>query len=235
MKQLVALFFLSFALSAYGDGGMFGKEPSAQAITFGALGYDPNTHAWAYAIKTTDKARATAVVARLCGKDCAVYGPFDACGVVVSNAASSAYGEGLDRASAEADARAKAKCVDDSCEVAVWGCNTLASAEGFGYRHETSHPKNFGAIAYDSVSGAFGTVWDMASFADAVAVAKGNCGKECRVYVAQGGDCGVLAKGDSSVAVGSGADFKAAEGMALAKCGNGSCKTHAWFCNSQTK
>jgi len=233
MKQWLALVLISFAFGAYGDGGTFGKGPSAQTSSYGALAYDAKTHAWAYAIKVPEKARATAIVSKLCGQDCAVLGPFDACGVVVSKGTGVAYGEGPDRAAAESSAQAK--CTWGTCEVAVWGCNSLASAEGFSYHHDGEHPKNFGAIAYDKNSGAFGSVWDQPSLADAVAVAKGDCGKECRIYLIQAGDCGVLAKGDGSIATGSGIDYKAAEGVALAKCGSSTCKTLSSFCNSKPK
>jgi len=229
MKQLLALALVMLALSAHGEGGIFAKEPAFQTDAYGALAYDAKSRAWAYAIKVGEKGRATSIAAKLCGPSCEVHGPFEQCAAVAANDAVVGYGSGPDRLAAETSARDK--CGKD-CSVAVWGCNQLADAERFGYHRNTHHPKNYGAITYDASTGAYGTVWDQPGFADAVAVVKGNCGKECRIYMAQAGDCGVLAKGDKGIATGSGVDYKAAETMALAKCGGNTCKVVSWFCNS---
>ena len=233
MKYLLPLIMLALAASAHGAGGVFGTGIAPPGSSYGALAYDVKARAWAYAVKSPDPLRAKAAAAQLCGQDCAVFGPFERCGMVVTNDVDVAYGEGPDRAAAEV--AAQGKCAQGGCRVAVWGCNQQSAVEGLGYRRDTTHRKNYGAISYDARSGAFGTVWDHDSFSGAAGLAKAYCGANCRVYVAQAGDCGVLAKGaGGSIVVGEGRDFKTAEAATLTKCGNGGCQVLTWFCNSPT-
>lgn len=233
MNRLLVLILLNacFALAAHAEGGRFANAASSPASAYGAAAYDVKTRSWAYGVKFAAPAQATAAVSKLCGPTCLVYGPFEQCGLVATNGSDAAFGEGADMAAAETVA--KGKCAGGGCEVAVWGCNPTADREGSGYRRETSHPKNFGAITYDAASGAVGAVWDYASFAAAIAAAKSHCGAACRIYLAQAGDCGALAAGDGAIAIGDGTDFPTAQRKALAKCGKSACRTLAWFCNSR--
>lgn len=233
LKRLLTLILLGslFSAAAHAEGGMFGTGAAAGAKAHGALAYHAETRNWAYAVKSADPVNAMATAARLCGPGCKVFGPFEGCGVVVANGSAVGYGEGPDAPAAEK--AAQGRCGSGGCTVAVWGCNQMAAGEGFGFRQESHYPKNFGAITYDASSGAFGTVWDYPSFAAAVAAAKNNCGKNCRIYAAQGGDCGALAGSSGNLATGAGNDAREAEAMALAKCGGGACRTLTWFCNSK--
>ncbi|GEM_PF-4908187 len=233
MRHFFGLLLLVFAIYAHGAGGLFGKAASANAgTTYGALAYDVKTRAWAYTVKSPDGAGAAATVSKLCGASCSSYGPFEQCGVLASNGTHVGYGAGSTQAAAEGEA---IKICGEACQVAVWACNTMSASEGAGFGVATNHRKNFGAIAFDANTGSFGTVWDYGSFQEAVAGAKSHCDKDCRMYVAQSGDCGVLAKGGRSIAVGTGADYRAAEDMARAKCGNDSCETITWFCNAASR
>lgn len=241
MKQLLALVLFGFVLGVHADGGLSGKPavPGSDSYGYGhgygygALAFNVKTRSWAYAINSSDKAGAVAAVSKLCGSTCGTYGPFEQCGVVVTNGVEVGYGVGPDKLAAENDAQKK--CGDEGCQVAVWGCNQASSLERTGFNTNAGHPKNFGAITYDGNSGAFGTVWDYGSFAAAVGAARNACGRYCRIYITQAGSCGVLARGGDSVAVGSGPDYKSAEEIALSKCSSDTCSTVTWFCNSRSR
>lgn len=232
MKRMFVLALLNFllAFAAHAEGGLSLRPTASQATGYGVTAYDVKTRNWAYAIRFPDPASATTVVSKLCGPNCLIGGPFEKCGLIASNGANAGFGEGPDVASAEK--AALAKCGSGNCEAAIWGCNSMSAGESAGYRLEAHHAKNFGAIAFDEQSGALGSAYDYGSFGEAVAAAKTNCGKSCRIYLAQAGSCAALARGGSSIATGEGIDGAAAERMALAKCGNAACRTLTWYCNS---
>lgn len=222
-----------FASAAHAEGGASGRPAAtASSATYGAVSYDAKTRNWAYAVHFSDPAAATAMASKLCGPTCLVDGPFRQCGAAATDGAAVGFGEGADATAAENAARGK--CGSGACTTAVSACNAAVAGEGHGYRMETRHARNFGAIAFDERSGAFGVAWDYGNLRDAANAAKAICGGNCRIYLAQAGGCGALAQGSGASGAGEGIDAPAAERMALAKCRNAACKPVAWFCNSDT-
>lgn len=229
---ILILLGLLLALAARAEGGVSAR-PSASADTgYGAVSYDVKTRSWAYAVRFPDAAGATAMVSKLCGPTCLVDGSFRQCGAAATNGVAVGFGEGADAAAA--GVAAVAKCGAGACTIAVSACNSAAAGQGHGYWMETRHGRNYGAIAFDERTGAFGAVWDYGSLREAANAAKATCGGSCRIYVAQAGGCGALAHGGGTSGTGDGTDAAAAERMSLAKCRNAACKPVAWFCNSET-
>jgi uncharacterized caspase-like protein len=98
--------------------------------------------------------------------------------------------------------------------------------------------ERYGAIAYSPTTGVQGWVYDYASKEAAEAAALGNCALQagdCTTPVSFRDACGALAVGTTSFGAGSGADRRAANGLALKACGQRSrnCTVLRQVCTSR--
>jgi hypothetical protein len=90
----------------------------------------------------------------------------------------------------------------------------------------------WGAIAYDSKSGAFGYAVDRKTRREAETEAFRQCGSDCDLIKSFRDSCGVVAVGGKRVTWETGASQEIAEKKALKKCGAG-CKIPVWACTTE--
>jgi hypothetical protein len=93
-----------------------------------------------------------------------------------------------------------------------------------------SSKKPWGAVAYDSATGAFGYAVDRPSRRAAEAEAFRLCGADCDVIKTFRDACGAIADGDRHFAWDTGGSREIAEMKARKKCGGQSCKIAVWAC-----
>lgn len=91
----------------------------------------------------------------------------------------------------------------------------------------------WGAVAYNSASGAFGYAVDAKTRRDAEVEAFRQCGSECDVIKSFRNRCGAIAAGTQRYVWETGASREIAEKKALSKCRGGACRIAAWACTSQ--
>jgi len=91
----------------------------------------------------------------------------------------------------------------------------------------------WGAIAYNSKSGAFGYAVDRATRRAAESEAFRRCGSDCDVTRTFRNSCGAIADDERQFAWSSGATRAMAEQKALAKCAGSTCKIAVWACTSE--
>jgi uncharacterized protein DUF4189 len=90
----------------------------------------------------------------------------------------------------------------------------------------------WGAIAYDSKSGAYGFAVDVKTKREAESGAFAKCGSNCDLIKTFRDSCGVVAVGGKRVTWETGASREIAETKALKKCGDG-CAVKVWACTSE--
>jgi len=90
----------------------------------------------------------------------------------------------------------------------------------------------WGAIAYDSKTGAYGYAIDVKTKRDAETAAFNQCGSGCGLIKTFRDACGVVAVDGKRVTYESGASREIAESKARAKCGE-SCTIKVWACTSE--
>lgn len=90
----------------------------------------------------------------------------------------------------------------------------------------------WGAIAYNSKTGAYGYSVDVKTKRDAETEAFRQCGSNCDLIKTFRDSCGVVAVGGKRVTWETGASREIAETKALKKCGDG-CATKVWACTSE--
>ena len=90
----------------------------------------------------------------------------------------------------------------------------------------------WGAIAYDSKTGAYGFAVDQKTKRDAETAAFNQCGSRCGLIKTFRDACGVVAVGGKRTLYESGASREIAESKALGKCGEG-CAVKVWACTTE--
>jgi Domain of unknown function (DUF4189) len=90
----------------------------------------------------------------------------------------------------------------------------------------------WGAIAYNSKTGAYGFTVDQKTKRDAESGAFAQCGSNCDLIKTFRDACGVVATGGKKVTWETGASREIAETKALNKCGDG-CAVKVWACTSE--
>ena len=90
----------------------------------------------------------------------------------------------------------------------------------------------WGAIAYNSKTGAYGYTIDQRTKRDAETSAFNQCGSGCGMIKTFRDACGVVAVDGKRVTYESGASREIAESKARAKCGE-SCTIKVWACTSE--
>ena len=90
----------------------------------------------------------------------------------------------------------------------------------------------WGAIAYNSKTGAYGYSVDVKTKREAETAAFRQCGSDCDLIKTFRDSCGVVAVGGKRVTWETGASREIAETKALKKCGDG-CATKVWACTSE--
>jgi hypothetical protein len=93
----------------------------------------------------------------------------------------------------------------------------------------------WGAIAYNSKTGAFGYAIDLPSRRAAETEAGNQCGADCDVVHSFRDSCAAIARHGSRYAWQSGASRQIAEAKARSQCGNEACTIAVWGCTSQAK
>ena len=90
----------------------------------------------------------------------------------------------------------------------------------------------WGAIAYNSKTGAYGYAIDQRTKRDAETAAFNQCGSGCGMIKTFRDACGVVAVGGKRTVYESGASREIAESKAFGKCGEG-CTVKVWACTSE--
>jgi uncharacterized protein DUF4189 len=90
----------------------------------------------------------------------------------------------------------------------------------------------WGAIAYDSKTGAYGFAVDVKTKREAESGAFAKCGSNCDLIKTFRDACGVVATGGKRVTWETGASREIAETKAMKKCGDG-CSIKVWACTSE--
>jgi hypothetical protein len=93
-----------------------------------------------------------------------------------------------------------------------------------------SRKQLWGAIAYNSKSGAYGYAVDRASTRAAESEAFRRCGNDCDVTRTFRNSCGAIADDERHFAWSTGATREMAEQKALEKCAGSTCKIVVWAC-----
>jgi Domain of unknown function (DUF4189) len=115
-KTVVALLALAVALLPEAQAA----APSKRQL-WGAIAYSSATGAFGYAVDRPTRRSAETEAFRQCGSDCDVIKTFrNACGAIADAKAHFAWDTGGSREIAEMKARKK--CGDGSCKIAVWAC-----------------------------------------------------------------------------------------------------------------
>jgi len=92
---------------------------------------------------------------------------------------------------------------------------------------------NWGAIAYNARTGAFGYAVDVVSKRDAETEAFRQCGADCDLIRTFRNACGAVAARPKRAFWDSGASRAIAEAKALRKCGDEACKIAVWACTRE--
>lgn len=90
----------------------------------------------------------------------------------------------------------------------------------------------WGAIAYNSKTGAYGYTVDVKTKREAETAAFRQCGSDCDLIKTFRDACGVVAVGGKRVTWETGASHEIAETKALKKCGE-ACTVKVWACTSE--
>ncbi len=90
----------------------------------------------------------------------------------------------------------------------------------------------WGAVAYDSKTGAFGFASDFASKRAAESEAFRLCGSDCDILKSFRDTCGAIAARPRRAVSDTGASRAIAERKALTKCGGDACKIAVWACTT---
>jgi len=115
-KILPALLVLAAALLAEANAAAPSKRQH-----WGAIAYSSTTGGFGYAIDQPTRRSAETEAFRQCGSDCDVIKTFrNACGAIADAKSHYAWDTGGSREIAEMKARKK--CADSSCKIAVWAC-----------------------------------------------------------------------------------------------------------------
>jgi hypothetical protein len=136
---------------------------------------------------------------------------------------------------APAQAKDVNRCID-SCFGGVGDAPGHTALRDMCLKKCSEHANSYGAIAYDTESGAVGWSYDFDSSAAADQSALKNCaehGEGCKVVVNFLNSCGAVAADDDHFATGQARTEKAAEAAALAACeakGGTACEIQAWSC-----
>jgi hypothetical protein len=96
-----------------------------------------------------------------------------------------------------------------------------------------SRKQLWGAIAYNSTSGAYGYAVDRASKRAAESEAFRQCGGDCDFTRTFSNSCGAIAGDARHFAWGAGATRAIAEQKALGKCAGSTCEITVWACTSE--
>jgi len=91
----------------------------------------------------------------------------------------------------------------------------------------------WGAVAYNSKTGAFGYAADLTSRRAAETEAFRLCGADCDIIKSFRDTCGAIAARPKRVVTETGASREIAERKALTKCGGDACKIAVWACTTQ--
>jgi len=91
----------------------------------------------------------------------------------------------------------------------------------------------WGAIAYDTRTGAYGYAVDVKTKRDAEAEAFRQCGSGCDTIKTFKNTCGAIAAKPKHVYWDTGASREIAETKVLKKCGGAECKIAVWACTSE--
>ena len=92
---------------------------------------------------------------------------------------------------------------------------------------------NWGAIAYNTRTGAYGYAVDVASKRDAETEAFRQCGPDCDLIKTFRNACGAVATRPKRAAWETGASRAIAERKALTRCGGEACKIAVWACTRE--
>ncbi|MGB5081361.1 MAG: DUF4189 domain-containing protein [Burkholderiales bacterium] len=92
---------------------------------------------------------------------------------------------------------------------------------------------NWGAIAYNTRTGAFGYAVDAASKRNAETEAFRQCGSDCDLIRTFRNACGAVAARPKKAAWDTGASREIAERKALTRCGGDACKIAVWACTRE--
>jgi hypothetical protein len=92
--------------------------------------------------------------------------------------------------------------------------------------------RSWGAIAYNSTTGAYGFAVDRTSKRSAEAEAFRQCGGDCDVIRTFRNTCGAIADSERHFAWDTGASREIAEMKARKKCGSDACRILVWACTS---
>jgi hypothetical protein len=98
---------------------------------------------------------------------------------------------------------------------------------------QAASKKPWGAVAYNSKTGAFGYAVDRTNKRDAEAEAFRQCGSDCDLIRTFRNSCGAVAHKPRKFAWETGASREIAERKALTRCGGEPCKIAVWACTSQ--
>jgi len=90
----------------------------------------------------------------------------------------------------------------------------------------------WGAIAYDSKTGAYGYAVDQKTKREAESAAFAQCGSNCDLVKSFRDACGAIAENPKRFAWDTGASREIAEAKALKKCGD-ACTIKVWACTSE--
>jgi hypothetical protein len=93
----------------------------------------------------------------------------------------------------------------------------------------------WGAIAYNSATGAFGYSVDQPAKRAAETEAFRQCGGDCDVVKTFRNACGAIADGERHFAWDTGATREIAEAKARKKCGGSSCRIAVWACTREKR
>ncbi|MBS1196882.1 MAG: hypothetical protein H6R18_667 [Proteobacteria bacterium] len=91
---------------------------------------------------------------------------------------------------------------------------------------------NYGAIAFNSGTYAYGFAYDHKTQADANQRALSECGRGCKVVLELMNECGAIYRNNSRYAWSNGRSRQAAENGARNQCGS-NCKLVAWSCTTR--
>jgi hypothetical protein len=92
---------------------------------------------------------------------------------------------------------------------------------------------DWGAIAYNTRTGAFGYAVDAASKRNAESEAFRQCGSDCDLIKTFRNGCGAVAARPKRAAWDTGASRAIAETKALKKCGGDACRIAVWACTRE--
>jgi Domain of unknown function (DUF4189) len=114
--------------------------------------------------------------------------------------------------------------------VALIGCVVAAGATG---ARVVKKQQLWGAVAYNSKTGAYGYAVDVKSKRDAEAGAFRQCGNDCDTIRTFRNTCGAIAVKPRHTYWDTGASREIVETKVLKKCGDAQCKVVVWACTTE--